>query len=133
MSEEQIEVEDTAPAIIEAWSPQEFRELVFEADQPVIVDFWASWCQPCIRMAPVFEAMAEKYPAVRFVKVDTDRASEIARLMKVKGLPTFALIWKGDVRDVFVGAQTPKQLEKHITRLIAISEGKGLLKRLFGG
>ena len=128
-AEAQPDVEDP---ITEVFTPEDFRAAVFESDKPVIVDFWAAWCQPCMRMAPLFAELAERYPAVRFVKVETDRAPEIARLMRIKGLPTFALVWQGEVRDVVVGAQTRKQLVKHVERLVARAEGKGFFQRLLG-
>lgn len=118
--------------ILEAWTREEFVELVFEAEVPVVVDFWAAWCQPCIAMAPVFAALAEAHPEVRFVKVDTDRAPDIARAVGIKSMPTFGFYWRGELQDVFVGARTRKQLEQRIEALAAKAAGKGLLARLFG-
>ena len=63
--------------IEEAWTIEDFEEKVLRAERPVVVDFWAAWCSPCIAMAPVFEKLAAAHPDVAFVKVDTDRAPDI--------------------------------------------------------
>lgn len=118
--------------IIEVWTKDEFVETVFEAEVPVVVDFWAAWCQPCARLAPVFEALAADHPAVRFVKVDTDRAQPIARAVGIKSLPTIGFYYNGKLEDVFVGMRTRKQLEKRIVALEDKAQGKGFLQRLLG-
>lgn len=116
----------------EVWTTDEFREVVFENERPVIVDFWAAWCQPCIRMAPVFAELAAQHPEVQFVKVDSDRASAVSRAAGVRGLPTFGFYWQGEVRDVMVGAQTRAQLEKRVKWIKDIAAGKGFFARLLG-
>lgn len=118
--------------IEEAWTIEDFEEKVLRAERPVVVDFWAAWCSPCMAMAPVFEKLAAAHPDVAFVKVDTDRAPDIARLAGIRSLPTFGLFWQGQVRDILIGARTPAQLEKRIRWLTDIAAGKGLIARLLG-
>lgn len=118
--------------IIEVWTKDAFVETVFEAEVPVVVDFWAAWCQPCARLAPIFAALAAAHPGVRFVKVDTDRARPIAQAVGIKSLPTVGFYLGGRLEDVFVGARSRKQLEKRIVALAAKAEGKGFFQRLLG-
>ena len=108
-----------------------FKRQVLEADLPVVVDFWAAWCQPCSSMAPGFERLAHKFAdRVRFVKIDTDRHKQIAQQCGIRSLPTVVLYWDGKVKDVLVGFKTEAQLGKRVQWLLDVSEGKGFFSRL---
>lgn len=124
--------EPSPHAITEVWTREEFVEHVFESPVPVVVDFWAAWCQPCMHLAPIFTGLAAEHPGVRFVKVDTDRAQDIARGVGIKSLPTIGFYWQGRLEDVFVGLRTRKQLSKRIVALEAKAAGKGFFQRLLG-
>lgn len=54
----------------------------------VIIDFWAEWCGPCKRFAPVFEATAEKYDNVVFAKVNTEEQPELSQYFQIRSIPT---------------------------------------------
>ena len=82
-----------------------FRHDVLESDLPVLVDFWADWCQPCKAMVPVLEAIAAKYQGrVRVVKVDVDANPELGMRYGVRGLPTLMLFENGKVKGMRSGA-----------------------------
>ncbi|MCA9540022.1 MAG: thioredoxin family protein [Myxococcales bacterium] len=121
-----------ASPIIEVWTKDEFVENVLEAESPVVVDFWAAWCQPCVHLAPIFIALAEAHPEVRFVKVDADRARPIAEAVGIKSLPTIGFYFNGRLEDVFIGARSRPQLEKRIVALKDKAAGKGFFQRLLG-
>ena len=72
-----------------------FNELV-EKNGIVMVDFWASWCQPCVRFAPVFDAASEKHKDVVFAKVNTEEQEELAGAFGIRSIPTL-MVFRDEV------------------------------------
>lgn len=73
-----------------------FDQHIGRNDIPVVVDFWAAWCGPCKMMAPIFERVtAEEEPAMRFLKVDTDRETELAARYGIRSIPTLMVFRNG--------------------------------------
>jgi thioredoxin 1 len=70
----------------------------------IIIDFFANWCGPCKRIAPVFAELAEKVPEITFLKVDVDESEELAQKFSVSALPTFVVISNGSVVKRIEGA-----------------------------
>jgi len=61
----------------------------------VVIDFWASWCGPCLRFAPVFEKVSERHPDVVFAKVDTDAEEQLSTQYQVSSIPTLVVYRDG--------------------------------------
>lgn len=80
-----------------------------------VVDFYADWCGPCKAIAPFIEQMAQKYPGVRFLKVDVDAAKEIAQAKRISAMPTFHFYAKGQLVEEMKGAN-PSEFEKNILK-----------------
>ncbi|MER5636156.1 thioredoxin domain-containing protein [Kitasatospora sp. NPDC002227] len=66
-----------------------------EGSQFVFIDFWAGWCGPCMRFAPVYEKAAEKHQDLVFAKVDTEAQQELAAAFGIQSIPTLAIIREG--------------------------------------
>lgn len=71
-----------------------FKE-VYENNDIVILDFWATWCGPCQSFAPVYEKISEKYPDVVFGKIDTEVESDLAAHFSIRSIPTIMVIREG--------------------------------------
>ncbi|TDR40849.1 thioredoxin [Tahibacter aquaticus] len=72
---------------------------------PVLVDFWAEWCAPCLQLKPVLEKLADEYAgAFRLAKVDTEAEMQLASIFGIRSLPTVVLLKDGQMIDGFMGA-----------------------------
>ncbi len=88
-----------------------FETEVYEAGMPVLVDFYADWCNPCRAMAPVVEALAGEYDGkVKVGKLNVDDSQEIAGRYGIMSIPTF-IVFKGrNISSKLVGMQDKKTL-----------------------
>ena len=83
-----------------------FKQEVLESREPVLLDFWAAWCDPCQRLGPVIEQIAEEYEDQDVIvgKVDVDQEPELAQRFGVMNIPTVVFLKNGQELDRKVGA-----------------------------
>ncbi|MEU2185285.1 thioredoxin [Streptomyces thermolilacinus] len=70
---------------------ENFDQVVSENDF-VLIDFWASWCGPCLKFAPVFETVSERHPDLVFAKVNTEAEQELAAAFEIQSIPTLMIV-----------------------------------------
>jgi thioredoxin 1 len=82
-----------------------FEKTVMQSTLPVVVDFWAPWCNPCKMVAPTLDKLAKEYAdQLLIAKVNTDENPEWAMKFGVQGIPTMLFVWGGKIVHQQVGA-----------------------------
>ena len=93
-------------------SKNNFKEEVLSADKKVLVDFWATWCNPCKMMHPVLEELEKDIGEnIKIVKIDIDKEPELAANFGVMSIPTFIVFEKGNIVASSVGMQSKERLK----------------------
>ena len=92
-----------------------FDELVKNSDKPVLIDFWAAWCGPCLAMGPVIEDLAKEYEGKAVVgKLDVDNNPGVSQTYGIRNIPTMLVFKNGQVVDKQVGAVPKATLAKKL-------------------
>lgn len=103
-----------------AATTEAFEADVLGSDSPVVVDFWASWCGPCLRLAPIYDELAQEMTDVKFVKVDVDAEPELAQRYGVTSIPTIKFFQRGELVASQVGALGKPQLRETVERTFGL-------------
>ncbi len=96
-----------------------FEAEVLKSDKPVLVDFWAPGCPPCVALAPVLEKVAGDLGGkVKFVKVNAAQARSTAGKYRIQAVPSIFIFKGGEIADSVIGLQSEQEIRK---RLAAVS------------
>ena len=96
-----------------------FEQEVLKSDKPVVVDFWAEWCQPCRQLTPTVEAVAQKYDGkAKFVKLNVDDSALTGQRYGIKGIPTLIVFKDGNEAERVVGTTSKENISRMIDRAL---------------
>ena len=89
---------------------ENFNAEVLNADRPVLLDFWATWCGPCRMLAPILEELSGQHPELKIVKVDVDENRDLALQYGIESIPTLLVFKGGQMADRSVGLVSPQEI-----------------------
>ncbi len=96
-----------------------FEQEVLKSDIPVVVDFWATWCQPCLKITPILEELSVDYDGkVKFGKLNIEDHQNVATKYGVLSIPTLLVFKDGEIKTQIVGLQPKKKIIKKLNEVL---------------
>lgn len=97
-----------------------FESKVLKADKPTLVDFWATWCKPCLMIAPILDELSNEYgDRVSFVKLDVDQNPATASKYGIMSIPTLLIFKNGEPVTHIVGLRPKNELKESLESSLA--------------
>ena len=98
---------------------EKFEQAVLQAKNPVLVDFWAPWCKPCLMVAPILDELSEEYSGkISFVKMDVDQNPRTAAQYGIMSIPTLLLFKNGKPMSNMVGFKPKAELKRNLDAVL---------------
>lgn len=89
---------------------ENFETEVMQSSEPVLIDFWASWCMPCRMLSPVVDEVADECRNIRVGKVNVDEQPELAQRFGVMSIPTLVFLKDGKITDTKIGVRPKAEI-----------------------
>jgi len=102
-------------------SKSDFQKEVLENNLPVLVDFWAPWCQPCLMMTPILENVSQKYQdklEIKKINIDLPQNQAVAEDYQIESIPNMKLFKNGKVIAEFIGLRPQALFEKELEKYL---------------
>ena len=94
------------------------KELI-ESGQPLVIDFWATWCGPCMRLAPIIDQLATEYEGkVLIGKYNVDEESDMSTEFGIRSIPTLLFFKDGELKGQLIGGSSKSEVETKINELL---------------
>jgi len=93
-----------------AITKENFEAEVLKSEQPVLIDFWASWCMPCKMLSPVVEEIAGEATDAKVCKINVDEQPELSAAFRIISIPTLVVMKDGKVTGTSVGVRSKKDI-----------------------
>lgn len=104
---------------LKTFTDENFEKEVLQSSKPVLVDFWASWCQPCLALAPIIEELAVEYKDNLIIgKINVDENPQIASKYMIYSIPTLILFKNGEIKSQLIGFKPKKELVKFLDKYL---------------
>lgn len=118
----------TTSAVLDVTEATFQAEVLDRSQQlPVVIDLWATWCGPCKTLSPILERLAQEYAGrLQLVKVDVDANPRLAQAFQVQSIPTVIAVVKGQLVELFMGAQPEPQIRAVFEELLKVAAQQGL-------
>ncbi|RJQ32974.1 MAG: thioredoxin [Actinobacteria bacterium] len=97
-------------------SDQNFNDEVIKSDAPVLVDFYASWCQPCQSMKPIIEELAASVDSIKIGQLNVDDNPNTAEKYQVMSIPTFIMFVDGKAEKVVMGSMNKEKIKENFNK-----------------
>ena len=92
-----------------------FDQIVLQAEMPILVDFWAPWCRPCLMVAPILDELAEEYSGrITIARLDVDQNPKTASRYQIMSIPTMLIFKKGEPVSQIVGFKPKQELKRSL-------------------